>query len=433
VRSTMTRVLITTQAVVCLVATLGLGACGRSGVDSITGPSRDAASPMAKGQGNGGNVPPPPPPPVIVPPVAGAALKQITLTPTSVGGGTAAQGTVRLASNAPTGGVSVALSSGDATTAQVPSTVIVPSGQSRANFPISTVPVAANHTVSITATLNGASLSAPLTVQAPQLASVTLTPASVNAGGASQGTVTLSSPAVAPGAVVALASSLPGAASVTASVTIATGTTTATFAVTTPVSLTATNPIITGTLNGVARTATLAVAASDPCHSVLGLGGAAVLSDQSVAQFRTGRLRIDLTGDVAQGFINAMANCATAAAPTVSFSSGSAAVTMGGGVSATATGAPLAFGALAVPVPVEAGTVLTTDAAGNVLQVIWPALACGVAGPPVLRLNMAVWNPAVHAGTVLDAQLTFVARGADGSTATFTAHGTGMVVPTFVP
>jgi hypothetical protein len=127
-----------------------------------------------------------------------------------------------------------------------------------------------------------------------------------------------------------------------------------------------------------------------------------------------------------------MGGCATAAAPTLSFISGTASVTLGG-VPVTVTGGSLAFTALAVPVPVEAGTVLATDAAGNVLQIVWPLLAGLPAGPPVLRLNLAAWTPAVQTGVLLDATLTFTARSADGSTATFTASGAGMPVPTFIP
>jgi len=63
----------------------------------------------------------------------------------------------------------------------------------------------------------------------------------------------------------------------------------------------------------------------------------------------------------------------------------------------------LTFGPLAVPVPVEAGTVLNLDAAGNTLQIIWPALAGLPVGPPVLRVNLAAWTPAVATGVLLDA------------------------------
>ena len=158
------------------------------------------------------------------------------------------------------------------------------------------------------------------------------------------------------------------------------------------------------------------------------------MTSADIKQFRSTRLRFDLVGDVPLNWINAMGNCAVAGVPTVSFVSGTANVTFTGtGLPVSVTGAPLSFGPLAVPVPVEAGTVLATDAAGNVLQVVWPLLAGLPAGPPVLRLNMVQWSPAVATGGLLNATLTFVARGADGSTATFTATGTGMPVPVFVP
>src|SRR5262249_21907054 len=147
-----------------------------------------------------------------------------------------------------------------------------------------------------------------------------------------------------------------------------------------------------------------------------------------------GRLRIDLDGDVPLGWINAMGPCAISAAPTVSVISGTCNVVLAGTTtSVTSAGGPLTFGALTVPVPVEAGTVLATDAAGNTLQVIWPVLAGLPPGPPTIRVNLASWSAAVAAGIQLDATMSFVARGPDGSTATFTAHGTNMVVPTFVP
>jgi len=231
-----------------------------------------------------------------------------------------------------------------------------------------------------------------------------------------------------------LSSADPAVVGVPASVNIAGGATSATFTVSTAPAIAASSVVITATLGGVTRTATLAVAASDPCKSVNNLGGAAVLVSATVPQFRTGRLRIDLDGDVPLGWINAMGPCAISAAPTVSVISGTCNVVLAGTTtSVTSAGGPLTFGPLAVPVPVEAGTVLATDAAGNKLQIIWPALAGLAPGPPRLRINLASWSAAVQTGLALDADFSFVANGADGSTATFTAHGANMVVPVFVP
>jgi hypothetical protein len=253
------------------------------------------------------------------------------------------------------------------------------------------------------------------------------------AGNSSLGTVTLSAAAPAGGALVDLSSSDPARVGVPSGVTVAEGSTSATFSLSTVPSPVGASAIITGTYAGVSRTATLAVAPSDPCASVTGLGGDAAISSASVPQFRTGRLRIDLVGDVPAGWILALGSCSTGSAPSATFVSGTGDVTLSSsGASVTGAGGSLTFGSLAVP-PAESGTVLATDAAGNVLQVIWPALAGLPAGPPVMRMNLVSWTADVQTGATLDATMTFNVRSADGSVATFTAHGTGMIVPTFKP
>jgi len=424
VHSLRQRILLSAQAVVVVVALSGIGACGRSGVTTtLTAPVHDTATPFAKG----GKKNPPPPP------AGGVRLQTFAVTPTSVGGGNPATGSGHLQSPAPTGGAVVTVTSSDAAV-HVPASVDVAAGVRDFTFSITTIPVATNHTATVTAGSGGTSLSATLTLVAPALSSVALAPASITAGGTSAGTITLTSPAVAPGAVVTLSSSAPASAGVPASVSIAAGATSATFTVTTPVSAVASSAIITASYNGVSRTATLAVAASDPCKSMNGLGGDVVLTGQKVPQFRTGRLRIDLIGDVPLGWIDKMGACTATAVPAVTIISGTADVTISGTTtSVTSAGGPLTFGALTVPVPLEAGTVLATDAAGDKMQVIWPVLAGLPAAPPTIRVNLASWSAAVTAGIQLDATMSFVARGPDGSTATFTAHGTNMVVPTFVP
>jgi hypothetical protein len=161
-------------------------------------------------------------------------------------------------------------------------------------------------------------------------------------------------------------------------------------------------------------------AAVDPCVSATGFGGAAVVTG-SVPQFRTGRVRIELVGDVAAGTIDKLAKCALGNTPAVSFVSGTG--------STSRTGA-LAFSALAVPVPAEAGTVLATDAAGNTLQIIWPAIANGVVGPPILRLQL-VDNTRFASGDAISANLSLTFRSPDGTTATITASAANMIVPAF--
>ena len=90
------------------------------------------------------------------------------------------------------------------------------------------------------------------------LSAVSVSPASVAGGNPSQGTVTLTAAAPAGGFVVTLADNS-GAASMPANVTVAQGSASATFAITTT-SVTASTPVtITASAGSVARTATLTV------------------------------------------------------------------------------------------------------------------------------------------------------------------------------
>ncbi len=368
-------------------------------------------------------------------------LVSLSLAPTTVAGGGTSLGTLALNGGAPTGGAVVTLSSSDAALASAPATVTINAGSKTATFTVTTSVPVVNGSATLSASYNGSTLSAALTVTAPgtpppppvaaALTSVTLAPASIVAGNTSVGTVSLSAAAPAGGALISLASGDPALVGVPASLSIAAGSTSATFTLSSTPSPLGGSVIITATYLGASLSATLAVAPSNPCASVTGLGGDAVISLATVPQFRTGRLRVDLVGDVPAGWINALGPCATSAAPAVAFISGTGNVTLSGsGASVTGAGGPLAFGPLAVP-PAEAGVVLAFDAAGNVLQIIWPALAGLPPGPPVLRMNLVSWTAAVQAGVALDATMTFTVRSADGSVATFTAHGTNMIVPAF--
>ncbi len=90
-------------------------------------------------------------------------LQSLTISPTSVWGGSSATGTVRLSGPAPAGGVVVQLRS-NSSRASVPSSVTVPAGATSANFTIRTKSAFSVTTVTITATYNGVSRSAQLTV-----------------------------------------------------------------------------------------------------------------------------------------------------------------------------------------------------------------------------------------------------------------------------
>jgi hypothetical protein len=119
--------------------------------------------------------------------------------------------------------------------AAVPSSVTVFAGSGIGFFNITTAPVAAPTTVTISVRGGGVTLSRPLTLypSLPLLAALTVTPTSVVGGSPATGTVTLASPAPAVGVAVNLSSNLPLAASVPASITVPGGATSASFTVTT--------------------------------------------------------------------------------------------------------------------------------------------------------------------------------------------------------
>lgn len=95
----------------------------------------------------------------------GVTLSSLTLSSSSVRGGSSVTGTVRLTAPAPTGGAVVTLASSDTTTATVPATVTVPEGATSKTFTISTSTVSSDRTVTISATYAGITKTAALTVK----------------------------------------------------------------------------------------------------------------------------------------------------------------------------------------------------------------------------------------------------------------------------
>ena len=98
-------------------------------------------------------------------PVGDSALASISLSVSSVAGGTSLMGTAHLTGVAPTGGALVALSGGDPVT--VPSSVTVPSGSTSATFFVSTRTVGGTIVAKIGGSYGGTSASADLSVTQP--------------------------------------------------------------------------------------------------------------------------------------------------------------------------------------------------------------------------------------------------------------------------
>ena len=202
------------------------------------------------------------------PPAPAATLDTVSLSPASVQGGSSSSATVTLTANAPAGGAVVSFSSSNTAVATVPASMTVPEGvNSRVvvNF-VSTSPVSATATSVISATYNGVTRSATLTVTPPpppqpggDLASITLSPSTVQTGTTStSATLTLTAKKPDGGATVSLASSNTSIATVPATVTVPAFSSTGAF----PVSI---NPsavgtaTISATYNGITRTAVLTV------------------------------------------------------------------------------------------------------------------------------------------------------------------------------
>ena len=190
-------------------------------------------------------------PPVVIVPAT------LSFDPASVAGGVSSQATVALSGPAPTGGLVVTLSSSDPA-AKVPASITVPAGATSATFTVTTLIVAQQVVATIAAAANGTTVTGILTINAPTLERLVLTPQTLPGTQTATGTLNLTLPAPAGGAVVALKSDNP-AATVPATATIAAGATTTTFTVTTKAVPTTLNATVTATFAGPSQTARLEI------------------------------------------------------------------------------------------------------------------------------------------------------------------------------
>ena len=174
--------------------------------------------------------------------VVPARLFAISLNPARVSGGTSSNGIVQLDGAAPPGGVTINLASNDPAVT-VPASVFIPAQEQTATFEATTTVVNVNTTATVTATLGTDSVNTTLDVLVANLISITISPDSVLGGNSTTGTVGLDQPAAAGGVVITLASSDDALAQVPATVTIPSGSTNASFTITT--SLVATTQNVT--------------------------------------------------------------------------------------------------------------------------------------------------------------------------------------------
>jgi len=189
----------------------------------------------------------------LTPPV----LSGFTLSPTIVGGGSNSTGTVTLGGAAPANGFTVNLSS-NAAIAQVPATVVVPSGASSATFNVTTSAVQAIGTAIISATAGTVMKTVTMTINPASLIGLTVLPSTVAGGATAVGTVSLTGNAPPGGVSIGLSSNNADAI-VPATVLVPAGASTATFNVTTKQVTAKVTAVITATQSTQFVTANLIV------------------------------------------------------------------------------------------------------------------------------------------------------------------------------
>jgi len=208
----------------------------------------------------------------------------LTLDSTSIPGGFGTTGHVLIDGLAPFGGTKVTLASNNGVVA-VPGTVTVPAGKDNVNFPVTTSPVAAPSSVLITASRSGYSVTITLHVNPTALDKVVVNPSVITGGTNVNGQVVLAGTAPTGGFKVNMSSNKPTVAVVSAVVTVPVTLSTQLFTIVTKTVTVNTPVIITGSANGVTRTANLLV--STPFLSVFGLSKTTCFGGQDVPGYVT--------------------------------------------------------------------------------------------------------------------------------------------------
>jgi choice-of-anchor C domain-containing protein len=157
---------------------------------------------------------------VLAPPGQPASLSPSPLSGT---GGYAYTMQVNLSAAAKAGGLAVALASSNPGVASVPGSVTVAEGQTSGTFTVSTTAVAANTPLTISASANGKTVSGSMTVLAPVVKTISVSPTTVAPGVRSTLTIGLTGPAPAGGVNVSLSSTNSAVVPVPATLFIAEG------------------------------------------------------------------------------------------------------------------------------------------------------------------------------------------------------------------
>ena len=207
-------------------------------------------------------------------------VSSLSCNPASLGPNSSSSCTVALIQAAPGGGASVVLSS-NAAALTVPASVTVSAGSLMATFNATSGTFASNQTATVTATYNSTSAMASVSLTTPaQISSFSCSPTTLGQSSSITCTVMLTQAAAGGGASVALSSNA-AALTVPASVTVAAGSSMATFNATSGTFSSNQTATLTATYNNTAS-ASISLAASAPAASSLSLSSGAAVQGGSV-------------------------------------------------------------------------------------------------------------------------------------------------------
>jgi uncharacterized protein (TIGR03437 family) len=198
----------------------------------------------------------------VTPPAVTVTVTRLQCAPATVSSAGTSTCTVTLSAAAPSGGASVGLSSSNTAAVTVPASVTVSANATTGSFTAMAKTVTSNQSSTLTASLNGGSATASLTVTplstAVTLTSLQCTPTTIRSGGSSTCTVTLSQAAPAGGSAITLSDNSSYLAE-PGSVTAAAGASTGSFTATASTVRSTQTVTITALLNGSSKTTTVTI------------------------------------------------------------------------------------------------------------------------------------------------------------------------------
>jgi hypothetical protein len=341
------------------------------------------------------------------------ALKDIRATPVALSGGTPASVWVDLPGPAPAGGAVVSLSS-DSPSVIVPATMTVPAGVWSASVPVTTTGVAAPGVATITATYNGGSQQATITVTPPlSPASVTVNPISRIGSdpGNAAGLVNIAT-ASAYDQTFQLTSSNPAVAAVPATATVSAGSLAGGFPITTSAVAATTIVTITATGGGASRSVQFPVYPAGTAPSL----SSVTVDSRGVAG-----------GTAATGTV-LLNSTAPAGGLVVPLSSNSPEVTVPASVTVPAGASSATF-----PVNTTAVTTATTATISGTLGATQSATLVVTPSPaPILTLISLTAQNLVGGGSATGRVALSAAALSGGAVVTLTSDTPGVTVPASV-